>query len=104
MRAIKVVAGPDNREKLLECVAAFGQPGCVRRQVAGVDHQRADASDPFSRKRTKRCAAAQVALSICQLRLSEKWITASRPFAAEVGAVVATVTVALRVDDVAAFS
>src|SRR6266853_3480640 len=99
MREIKVVAGPHDGQKLLERVAAFRPPGCVRRQVPGVDDQRADATDPLSRKRAKLRAAAQVALSIDHLRLTKVRVVAGGPFAAEVGAVVATVTVAFRVDN-----
>src|SRR5690242_19273132 len=104
MCEIKVVACPNNGHKLLERMASFRPPRCVRRQIPGVDDQRADATDPLSRKRAKLRAAAQVAFSIDHLRVAKVRVVARGPFAAQVGAVVATVTVALRVDNVTALS
>src|SRR5260370_15674843 len=104
MREIKIVAGPHDGQKVLERVAAFRQPGYVRRQVPGVDAQRADATDTLSRKRAKLRAAAQVRLSIDHLRLPKVRVVAWGPFAAKVRAVVAAVAITLRVHDVTALS
>src|SRR5690242_8797490 len=90
MREIEVMAGPQDRNKILKRVTAFGKwvstwssvtPGG---QVAGEDHQRADATDPFPGKRAELHAAAQVAPGIHHLRLPKVRVMADSPFAAEV--------------------
>ena len=112
MRVVKVMAGPHDRKKLREGVAAFGKRVGTRssvapgRQVSGVDNERASPAGPLPRNPGKLRAAAEVAARIDPLRLPEERVMARSPYSggsAEVGAIVAIVTES-RVDDIAAFS
>src|SRR5689334_18036779 len=105
MRIIKVVSCPNHRYELLEGSASYGPPGYIWSQVPGIDEQLAGgAGGTESWEWTKRLAAAEVAVGINLLRLAKERIMASREFAAEIGAVMATVAVAFRIDDITALA
>src|SRR6516164_9334959 len=104
MRVVKVMAGPHNRLKLLGGSAPDRPPAYVWSQVPGIDEQLPGPARAQSWKRAKLLAAAEVAIGIYLLRLAKERVMARSKFAAEIGTVVATVAVALRIDEVTAFS
>src|SRR5689334_5187346 len=114
MREIKVMAGPQDRNKILKRMAPFRKWVGTRSsvtpggQVAAVDVQPGRRSRwnefAYSRKWAERRAATQVAIRIHHLRLAKVRVMVGSPFAAEVGAVVTAVAIGLGVHYVAAYS
>ena len=92
---IDVLTGPENVKKLVKRGAPYWHPGFVRRQIAGDNVRRPWNQSP------EIVTAAQVDGRINHLRLAEVGVSTRRVFGCGTCAV-ATVTVRLKVDDVAA--
>jgi hypothetical protein len=108
------MSSPQDRNKILKRVAAFGKrvgtrgtiaSGC---QVPAVDVQPGRRSRwnefAYSRKWAERRAATQVAIRIHYLRLPKVRVMTGGPFAAEIRAIMTAIAIGLSVHNVAAYS
>ena len=97
MEVIHIDACPYDLNKLFKCVAAFGTSSFVRGQIARNDVWKWT----WSREWTKIASSAQIGCRIDFSRLAKVWVSAWRKLGRRACAV-ATITVRLRVNDVAA--